>query len=378
MIERLLLDNFQSHEKTEIELVEGVNVIAGQSDSGKTAILRALTWIVFNRPSGNAFCSHWGGETVATVVFSNGRKIVRGKHKDKNWYGVQGEGGEDNEFRAFGTAVPETIQRELNLDNINFQRQLDPPFLVSETAGEVAKHFNRIANLQLIDQGVAKVNSKVSKLNSDISYLEERKGQLEEALAQYEGLDAIEKRLAKLAQLYQKSDGTKKDMDNLQNLCNTIDDIEWDIGRIMPIVALGDKVEEAFSLIASRNNLENTLEIVRKRQEDVKCLEQILNLEDEVNTAIKLKKDADTLFKLADGYAYELRLSNALTRLVELEGLVTEAFEYRDKRYDIRQLVDEIADVEKRIKVGEKWIKGATAKFDKLMPPTCPLCGSAQ
>jgi len=55
MIKYLQIQNFQSHKDSLLEFDPGVNVIVGSSDSGKTAVIRALRWLVWNRPSGDAF-----------------------------------------------------------------------------------------------------------------------------------------------------------------------------------------------------------------------------------------------------------------------------------------------------------------------------------
>jgi exonuclease SbcC len=68
MIDSLSIQNFQSHEKTELEFDEGINIIIGQSDSGKSAILRALNWVVNNKPNGEAFKSNWGGDTKVKII----------------------------------------------------------------------------------------------------------------------------------------------------------------------------------------------------------------------------------------------------------------------------------------------------------------------
>ena len=54
MIKNLLLKNFQSHIDSKIEFDSGFNVICGSSDSGKSALLRALMWVIANRPSGDS------------------------------------------------------------------------------------------------------------------------------------------------------------------------------------------------------------------------------------------------------------------------------------------------------------------------------------
>ena len=68
MIQSLHIKNLQSHKDSHLDFCEGVNVIVGPSDSGKSAILRALRWIVKNRPQGDVLRSHWGGETEASII----------------------------------------------------------------------------------------------------------------------------------------------------------------------------------------------------------------------------------------------------------------------------------------------------------------------
>ena len=49
---RVDLENFQSISKASLEFVQGINIIVGQSNSGKSAILRAVKGSVLN-PSGS-------------------------------------------------------------------------------------------------------------------------------------------------------------------------------------------------------------------------------------------------------------------------------------------------------------------------------------
>ncbi|WP_035425703.1 AAA family ATPase, partial [Halalkalibacterium ligniniphilum] len=54
-INTVRLENFQSHLDTSIDFSTGLNVIVGQSDSGKTSILRAIRWVLYNQPRGTDF-----------------------------------------------------------------------------------------------------------------------------------------------------------------------------------------------------------------------------------------------------------------------------------------------------------------------------------
>ena len=44
MLKKLILKNFQSHSDSELEFDKGINVICGNSDSGKSSIIRSFIW----------------------------------------------------------------------------------------------------------------------------------------------------------------------------------------------------------------------------------------------------------------------------------------------------------------------------------------------
>ncbi len=51
MINSLSLKNFKSWKDTLLEFHKGVNAIVGTTDAGKSNVIRAIRWVVFNRPS---------------------------------------------------------------------------------------------------------------------------------------------------------------------------------------------------------------------------------------------------------------------------------------------------------------------------------------
>ena len=77
MIEELWIKNFQSHKDTKIRFGKNLNVIIGSSDSGKTAILRALRWLIYGRPMGKAFQTHGTTRTMVQIILDNGVKVKR-------------------------------------------------------------------------------------------------------------------------------------------------------------------------------------------------------------------------------------------------------------------------------------------------------------
>ena len=211
MISSLHITNFQSHKDSQLDFHPGVNVIVGASDSGKTSIIRALRWLIWNRPGGEDFRSDWGGETDVIIEIEDDVKILRRKGKE-NLYTIGRSAQDHKELKAFKTSVPEEIQKALNIDDTNLQKQFDSPFLISSSPGEVAAYFNQIAHLEKIDSSISYVNGKITKLTSRQKLDEETLEEDREKLKQYEYLDkfeidleALEHRQASLTQLITSS-----------------------------------------------------------------------------------------------------------------------------------------------------------------------------
>lgn len=80
-IKKIILQNFQSHKYTVIELDEELNVIVGPSDSGKSAIIRALKWVLYNEPAGDFFIREGEREASVTLEFSDNIKVKRFRKK---------------------------------------------------------------------------------------------------------------------------------------------------------------------------------------------------------------------------------------------------------------------------------------------------------
>jgi exonuclease SbcC len=168
MLESITIRNFQCLEKQRIDLDPAVNTIVGPTDVGKSANIRALKWLTTNKPSGDAFIRH--GEKQASVCLKiDGHEIIRERGSGLNSYLLDGK-----KLQAFGTEVPEEIARLLNLGEENFQDQFDAPFLLAETAGEVARSLNRVINLNAIDEILAAVGKRIRESKVENSIVKER------------------------------------------------------------------------------------------------------------------------------------------------------------------------------------------------------------
>ena len=165
MIKSVKLHNFRSHENTILEFHPGVNVIYGLGQSGKTNIIRAINWVVRNRPSGFNMHSHFAQdeETSVELILDNG--IVNlSKTAKKIVYSIAHVGS----YSYIGGSVPEPITQLLNINEINISNQLDTPFLITDSPGEVGKVINRITKIEQVDSWISKLTTKANATKAKV------------------------------------------------------------------------------------------------------------------------------------------------------------------------------------------------------------------
>ncbi len=212
MLHSVSITNFQSHQKTILEFSKGINIIIGQSDSGKSAILRALNWVINNRPSGETFRSNWGGDTEVVLSLEDKSEVLRYKTKKvPNGYQLhysteikKKTGNVANTFKSFGQDVPTEIKEIINFSSLNMSGQFDSPFLLDVSGGEVARYLNKIVNLEQIDSALSSIG-KTLREEQNLHF--NKKTQLteaEEKVKEFDWVEGVEGELEAL-ELFERS-----------------------------------------------------------------------------------------------------------------------------------------------------------------------------
>ena len=358
MIQKLQVNNFQSHEKTELELAPGVNVFIGQSDSGKTAVLRALDWALNNRPQGDEYRRE-GTDTTTVRVETDTHTITRWKRKTvDNCYSLlnkaeaDGEDGGLAEFKAFGAAVPEEISAAVNMLPINWQRQLDAPFLLSETAGEVARTLNEIVRLDVIDRSMSHMSGKVRDNSQNIRSAEEQEAELKGKAAEFNYLDEVEPKVAQVEVLSKQKDSattTGRELDTVLRRMEHWGDV---LRKAEPVLKLEQKIK--------------ALEDLEAKWKDLQRSEQ-----DMVRIGRAVKEHRDTLRSLPDFPAAEKMLKGAEDREGERIEMTREETTLSNLLYNIITKESIIKGMDSRIEELKRQIKEMEAEAPVKICPTC-------
>jgi len=363
VITKLKLRNFQSHKRTDIEFNPGVNVIVGQSDSGKTAILRALRWLVWNRPLGDEYRSNWGGETeieihLTTPDLPNPAPLVIKRRRDKidEYIFLNKEQiGHTTEsihkphiFKAFGKAVPEEIQEALNIDEVNLQQQLDSPFLLTSSPGEVAQHFNKIAHLDQIDSGLKNVQRWMKQIQTNIDFENEAIKDAKEDLKKYSELDKME---IEVEALEEAETQKNQKISGKVSLLKTLGDIE----------ALSEAIEAELQVTKAGPLIDSLLalyEDMSKVDEDVETLSILIHDIETISIAISENK----------------KLIVAKSLVEDLIGMEDLLGQKQSVVNSLRDSIRELNTTTLSLESNKTELRIIEDRFDKEFPDICPLC----
>lgn len=276
MFKKLILRKFQSHEETVLDLVPGVNVIVGTPNSGKTSIIRGLKLLTYNRPLGSIFFSNFVGDSGTTEVsalLDTGQEVrlekdIRWSKKkeeflvDKSRYTIDG-----SEYEGMGTDVPDMVAKALNLEDINFQSQLDKPYMVSQTSGDIARTINRITHLDDVDDWILECTRNVNSYGSQVDSLTKDIEELQSRLDSITGIEDLGKLVNDLRVMSGRMSKVSRDIDLLDKAIEVIAPIDKELCRLRKLLKAEPHVKEALNLLDKCIDVDNQIYDIQEVQE---------------------------------------------------------------------------------------------------------------
>lgn len=226
MIRGIKLVGFQSHVDTSINLTEGLNVITGPSDSGKTAVIRAVRWVALNEPQGDAVVNQSVGYAQVTIITDTG-VVTKVRNKGKVRYEINIDGENISYDKS---EIPQEVYRILGINKTSFGDvevvlpfafQLDAPFLISSPASFGGKVLGKICNADTVELAVKKSSREVSQANDAKRQAEKTIEETKLALQSYENLQEVEQRLQQCRELVTDIEKGIVNRDTLSKLHNS-------------------------------------------------------------------------------------------------------------------------------------------------------------
>lgn len=353
MLEKLSLKNFQYHKKSELELSKGLNVIYGDNAQGKSCILRALNWVINNRPSGFGFKTRGDGITVTEVDFViDKHALKRKRNKSANEYRL-----DKTSFKALRTDIPEEVSNLLNISEYAYRGQHEQYFLFHDSDGEVAKKINKVAGLNQIDNILSKAKSLKDQNNKEAKQLEKEIDFYKTEFNKYKPSVVLQKKVKsfeKEVQLLGSNENTR------ERLSTALKKISWLKGRVKARKPLTQLLSRLKQCLDDYKKIENS---VTRKNTLFSTLKKITRIQTELKTFSKYKNIGSNL-----QYFYQT-INNIEEKQEKVNSLII-------KQRKINSLIKNIKKKDSEIKNK----KDFTEKTKKIIESTkkklkvCPIC----
>ena len=242
MIQRVEVRNFQS--LAHVELEPGpLTVVVGKSSSGKSALMRAMRTMTSNR-RGVEFISHGERQALISVQTERGTvALTRGKAASDNAYTViPADPGHplapQRIFTKLGGDVPSEVSEFLGIeakDPINYAGQFDKPYLLDESAGEVARTLGALTNVNVIFEAARESNRRKLAHAATLRTKADDLQAIQEKIPTYRSLKAQDAALTRAEQLIAEARGIERDIARLSEALEQLDIAEQLIKRLKPL-----------------------------------------------------------------------------------------------------------------------------------------------
>lgn len=368
----ITLDNFQSISSAELTFEQGINILVGQSNSGKSAILRAIKAVLLN-PNGSARYIKKGTNKATVTINYENNLIEWDREKKSSSYTVNsepyGKTGNSNAFKILNDNTGFTLDNSGNLMNV--EGELELPFPFDRSPSELFKLFENVFCVSdsatilkafkeeedNTQKQLNEVNSNIKSLHSKISALQTLKGEVDlDKLRQYKSL---------LVELKNKQETLSEDLKQLNLSRIIINKVK--LNKEYTDFDLQDKgVEEYKRVLLDYNTAKQTHKLIK--------LAKTLQVSPSFNTDLLLQYK-----ELYKDYN-ELRNNSKLINLLDDKKEISIDLEFCSC---YNELYEDYVEVKKSmqhikgLKNKQEELKSVIAECDSKLKEykVCPLCG---
>ena len=321
-IESLELENFQSHEHSVFNWDPHLNILAGESNSGKSAVRRALRELYYcDTVQPRDFIKHNASHFQITATLSNGYVVsrkVEQKARGFNGYLVIDPNGNLKEYNTTGL---DEIQEILGLKDIhlsdksrddigvNFSGQGETWFHESISGPNKAKMLGVPYGTHYADYAVRNCNSETKRKTAELNLHKKELESCTEKEKQYSGLAQLESSVEKATILL-------KQLQEKEALLQKL------IAMRAELVALKSKISQYEQIL---KKLSVDMETPYKKLEALhtKC-NQLKQLSSDMKQIIvkgKQAREAYTILSKVDIVGLEAKYKDAFNKDAELKAL---------------------------------------------------------
>jgi exonuclease SbcC len=369
MIRQIKLVNFQAHRDLLLTVNPGLNVVVGASDTGKSAIIRALRFVALHEAA-SGLVTH--GETSLQVgVLCEDGGVFRFKNPKEYGYKVGQE-----KFLACAKQQPKAVSDRLMLTEVNFQSQMDSVFLLALTGGQLAREINKIVALDDIDKSISWLRTQSAKLGTLIDSEQHKLIRYKTDLLPYQNLDRKQellKQLQDLAQRESELSNRRADLAMANTECETY---AWTLRLVGTRISLLSRMELLLDIAEAAKATKQGLESILAAQAAFDSLPSLDARIAKLEGFIGVENRWSVLFELVS----ECRLTEAQIKAQNrqirdvLSGLDAIVIPSKQRTSVLKGIVEAIQEIDLTVLAGR--IQQTEESVRELSKPApCERCG---
>lgn len=366
-IDKAEIYNFQAHSKKVIDFTNGLNVIVGESNAGKTAIIRAIYWVLFDKPSGSDFIKTGAKSVKVRLHLSNGYIIERRRTRSvSGTYTLTYPDGKTEEFKGFSNSIPIEILNAHQMPEVkvngtgykvNVATQLETPFLIGNSPTERLSLLGALVDADRADAAKREIGTEKKRASTEKNQLIALRDEKVEELSKYEYLDKMKKdidileiaigklendeiKLESMIKAKERYESSIVELDRVSARLNSIsipdpkllEDLKASLNKQYELETIKDRFEKAtanLNLIDDRlkslPNFKNAQNSINDFKEKIEKLEYMENLNTDYNhldkelksDKFKVKVDTSICINLIEELKMKLDKVNDLNLLLK-------------------------------------------------------------
>ena len=233
MIKRIELVNFMSHERTVIEPSDGLTVLIGPNNCGKSAFVAALQILCHNAKS-NYVLRH-GEKKCEIIVETDDGHVIQWSRKKS---GSPKYLIDDQEFDRLKGGTPDELHEILKLGkvacekdqfDVHFGEQKSPVFLLNDSGKASAQFFASSSDAIRLVEMQDHHKGKVRDAKRDQARLTAEKNRISEALEHLSPLTEIESKLVECESKFAEIKELENSIEQAEIIIRAIQDVSLNL-----------------------------------------------------------------------------------------------------------------------------------------------------
>lgn len=362
-MDSIKIKNYQRLEDIEIDLEYGINLISGNSNNGKSSVIRAIRDLIFNKVSKDKI-RH--GQSSVMIEIDN---AIVTRDKKGTVYTV-----DNNKLEKVGRNILPEIKDKFNIDEFeingviikpNFWFQMDKPFLMDKSSSQKNdlligtkndKYLKALKSINTEYMNLRRITKKT--LEDVIDTLKKNNINKENKIKSYDGIELLINKINEFEKKYEKFNKMASFLNKLKEINEEKKLIKIKLEYIknidtkkIPIIndkynASLDNMNSIYSLYKEyKSSIDNSIEIENKKHK----IHELLSSKDKIEILFKRYDILNNDYMLLNKWMLEYNQKHEKTNNILLIS--------KTKAFDLDKSRKEFDEFKKKINV-------------------CPLCGN--